>query len=175
MLLTSLKVEDGPRPAEDYLREGLELAVTRGTVLQVQMRRAERMELWFFLNTAGSRQAVANLRTGKHGSLRQALGALPIDEVRIYRPNIFALYEQNIGPLTPMIAELLRAAERQYPSEWIEEAIRSSVAYNRRSWRYVETILQRWQADGKDGLSRPGEDESDPNSYFRTKYAHVYK
>jgi len=66
------------------------------------------------------------------------------------RPNVFALYEQNIGPLTPLIGEQLRAAEQDYPPEWIEEAIRLAVERNARNWRYIAAILQRWEAEGKD-------------------------
>jgi len=172
----SLRIEEGPRPAEDYLREGLELAVTRGAALQVLLKRGPDRQVWFFLNTDASREAVASLKAGEFKTLQDALGRQPIDEVRVYRPNAFALYEQNIGTLTPMIAELLRAAETQYPVEWIEEAMRTAVAYNRRSWRYIETILQRWEAEGKsEGRDELVGEPSDPTSYFRTKYAHLYK
>ncbi len=64
--------------------------------------------------------------------------------------NIFRLYEENIGPLTPMIADTLRDAEESYPAQWIEEAIRLAVENNARSWRYVDAILSRWQEKGKD-------------------------
>jgi DnaD/phage-associated family protein len=66
------------------------------------------------------------------------------------RPNIFRLYENNIGPLTPMIAEILQDAENTYPPAWIEEAIRIAVENNKRNWRYVEAILRRWQEGGRD-------------------------
>jgi DNA replication protein len=175
-LLQGMKVEDSPRPAEDYLREGLELTVARGTVIQVFLRRGDDRQVWFFLNTHASRAAVEKLQGGEVASLNEALGGHRIDEVLVYRPNIFALYEQNIGPLTPLIADVLRNAEKQYPASWIEEAIELSVTYNRRSWRYVETILQRWEADGKDtGPELAAGEPSDPDSYFRTKYAHIYK
>ena len=42
--------------------------------------------------------------------------------VEVDRPNIFALYEQNIGLLTPLIAEDLKDAINHYPEEWIEAA-----------------------------------------------------
>ena len=88
----------------------------------------------------------------------------------------FALYEQNIGPLTPIIADRLRAAESQYPATWLEEAIAMAVEYNKRSWRYVETIQQRWEANGKDeGPERRHDEADDPNSFFRSKYAHIYR
>ncbi len=64
-------------------------------------------------------------------------------------PNIFKLYEQHIGPLTPMIVETLEDAEQTYPLNWIEEAVRLAVENNKRSWRYVEAILRRWKEEGK--------------------------
>ncbi len=176
-LLESLRIEDGPRPGEDYLREGLELAVSRGSVLQVHLRRPTADQRWFFLNTSTSRRAVERLKEGGAGEAGPALGPEPIHEVHTYRPNIFALYEQNIGPLTPMIAERLQEAEAQFPQEWIEEAIGLSVEYNKRNWRYVEAILQRWEAEGKgDGVDRRRtEEDIDPEGYFRSKYQHLYR
>ncbi len=57
------------------------------------------------------------------------------------RPNIFALYEQNIGALTPLIAEQLQDAEKEFPLQWIEEAFAEAVKQNARSWAYVKKIL----------------------------------
>jgi DNA replication protein len=37
----------------------------------------------------------------------------------------------------------------EYPADWIEEAIEESVAYNRRSWRYIQRILEQWMAQGR--------------------------
>ncbi|MEJ2753177.1 MAG: DnaD domain protein, partial [Chloroflexota bacterium] len=73
------------------------------------------------------------------------------------RPNIFVLYEQNIGALTPLIADELRDAEQTYPPQWIEEAIKIAVENNVRRWRYIITILERWRLEGKqkpDGISK---------------------
>ncbi len=68
----------------------------------------------------------------------------------------FALYESNIGPLTPMIADALQDAEKTYPPDWIKDAIALAVENNKRNWRYCETILKRWQAGGKDdGRGKP--------------------
>ncbi len=65
------------------------------------------------------------------------------------RPNIFILYEQNIGLLTPPIADELRQAEQTYPAGWIEEAFREAVSLNKRSWRYIRAILERWRTQGR--------------------------
>ena len=64
--------------------------------------------------------------------------------------NVFSIYEQNIGMLTPIIAERLKDAEQTYPLEWIEDAFREAVENNKRSWRYVESILNRWAVEGRD-------------------------
>jgi DNA replication protein len=73
----------------------------------------------------------------------------------VERPNIFVLYEQNIGTLTPLIADQLRDAEKTYSLDWIREAIELAVENNVRKWRYVQSILERWRQEGKtDGISR---------------------
>jgi len=88
-------------------------------------------------------------------------------------PNIFVLYEQNIGMLTPMIAEELREAEEQYPGEWIEDAIREAVNLNKRSWRYIVRILERWTTDGRDENAQRGTGKTDPDKFIKGKYGHM--
>ena len=70
-------------------------------------------------------------------------------------PNEFALYEQNVGMLSPMIAYALREAEELYPAEWITDAIGEAVRQNIRSWRYISRILERWEHEGR-GHGKPG-------------------
>jgi DnaD/phage-associated family protein len=65
------------------------------------------------------------------------------------KPNIFGLYEKNIGPLTPILAETMKDAEKEYPAEWLEEAIRIAVKKNVRNWQYVEAILRSWKEKGR--------------------------
>lgn len=60
----------------------------------------------------------------------------------------FRFYEENIGILTPMIAESIQDAQDEYPSGWIEGAIREAARVNKRSWGYCEAILKRWKVDG---------------------------
>lgn len=68
--------------------------------------------------------------------------------------NVFELYEQNIGLITPLVADELKDMENQYPIAWVEEAIGLSVIYNRKSIRYISRILERWRNEGRDGGSR---------------------
>ena len=90
--------------------------------------------------------------------------------------NIFALYEQNIGMIAPMIAEELKEAERIYPSQWIEEAFKEAVALNKRSWRYIARILERWTSEGKDSGEYKRDIKTDrPDKYVKGKYGHLVK
>jgi DnaD/phage-associated family protein len=148
------------RAAALLLEEGLERAVTRGTFLQVQ---AETHAL-YFLNTQKGRAAVAGLKTGKWQP--KELPQAPI-ELSHERPNIFQLYETNIGPLTPMIAETLREAEDTYPASWITEAMQIAVENNVRRWRYIEAILESWKQEGKDDARTERSPEEDRREYFK--------
>ncbi len=149
-----LKAMGGPtiQSGVDALGDGIERAVARGTFLKVNVEGAEgQMEL-YFLNTEKGRAAVEGI---SRGEWRPS----PDDEqpitLLIERPNIFVLYEQNIGALTPIIAEELREAEKTYPPRWIEEAIKLAVTNNVRRWRYIQSILERWRTEGrKDALGQ---------------------
>ncbi|MCX8024925.1 MAG: DnaD domain protein [Thermanaerothrix sp.] len=132
--------------AREVLREALERAVQRGTFLCVHYKEGQRESTLYFLNTPRGRAAVEAL---KRGEWRPEQLNHPDVALEIERPNIFRLYEQNIGPLTPMLAEALRDAERTYPIAWIEEAIRIAVENNVRRWRYIEAILRaRMEREG---------------------------
>lgn len=61
---------------------------------------------------------------------------------------IFRLYENEIGILTPMIADSIQDGLGDYPDEWIRKAIGEAAAQNKRSWAYVEAILKRWKVEG---------------------------
>jgi DNA replication protein len=90
--------------------------------------------------------------------------------------NIFTLYEQNIGIITPMIAEELKEAEKLYPTQWIEDAFKEAVALNKRSWRYIARILERWASEGKDsGEHKRDIEKGGPDKYVKGKYGHLVK
>lgn len=58
------------------------------------------------------------------------------------------LYEDNIGRLTPLIAERLKDIVGEYPSGWFEEALKEAVELEHRNLKYIEKILERWQTEG---------------------------
>lgn len=131
----------------DALGQGLDAAVTRGVVLRRHMELGGRDEACYFLNTGAGRRWVHDLESGQL-DLGQVVQLVDPDG-RDERPNVFRLYEENVGLLTPLIVEELKDAEHRYPGEWIEDAFREAVAYNRRNWKYVHRILERWATEGK--------------------------
>ena len=143
---------------EQALDEALMKAVRDGILLQVRIASENRHESLYFLNSAKGRAAVQAIEDGTWQPMES--GAIP-DNLPQATPNIFQLYEENIGPLTPMIAEALRDAENTYPQLWIEDAIRIAVEKNKRNWRYAEAILKRWQREGYNARKEKPEDRRD--------------
>ena len=139
----------------------LEKAVERGSLLRVQSG-AEQL---YFLNSPRGRAAAESLQKGQWSP--SATPSAPPPE----RPNVFKLYEENIGPLTPMLAEALKDAEQTYPLEWIEQALGEAVKRNKRSWKYVETILRRWKEEGHGEEQDRRDAEKDRRKYIEGEYA----
>lgn len=130
---------------------------------------------WYFFNTARSRKIVKELQGAEmvpvsmleretqvpqlHAVAAQVGGHTENGQseqqgrtrvqVQIERPNIFVLYEQNIGLLTPMLANQLEDAADHYPAEWVEAAFSEAVQRNKRNWKYISAILRRWETEGR--------------------------
>jgi DnaD/phage-associated family protein len=145
-------------------------------MLHVRIDREGQPEDAYFVNNDAGRDAVSKIEQGELPSL--VLAPRKGEEAEIKPlPNIFSLYEQNIGMLRPLIAEQLQEAERLYPADWIESAFKEAAALNKRSWKYVLRILERWSIEGKDDgkFRRDTEKESDREKYIRGKYGHMVK
>lgn len=125
---------------EAEIRAGVECAVTRGTLLHVWADVGDGPEELYFISTERGREAV---RTLQRGERPEGLAPAEPPASEVERPNIFVLYEQHIGLLTPMLADELRDAEATYPAAWIEDAFREAVRQNARSWAYVRKILEK--------------------------------
>jgi DnaD/phage-associated family protein len=221
-LKTALSQGKGLRRFEEALREGLELAVGRGTLLQLRisdfgLRIAhpvangngnghsngngngngahppeevqDHTEYWFLLNTRDNKTWVEALGNGEVDVVQtplvqpyldadaQSPVLIPQSAIRIERPNIYVLYEQNIGLLTPIMAEKLQDSETRYPREWIDAAFEEAVLNNKRNWRYIERILERWTAEGRQSGKdkRSAEQSLDPDKYTKGKYAFLFR
>ena len=160
-------IDPDPQRATERIKTALERAVERGTLLRATVAGVEGEETLYLMNTPRGRAALQAIQTGTFQPGNRETPVALIGE----RTNLFALYEQNIGPLTPLIGDILRQAERDYPSAWIKEAIQIAVEQNKRSWKYIEAILRRWQAEGKDGGTTKQPTQTDRYRYIQGKYA----
>jgi DnaD/phage-associated family protein len=132
---------------QEALARGLGKAVERGTLLHLPLAVDGREEDLYFLNAPSDRRAMAAIQTRQIdlGRPLPVRGESPAPK----RSNVFQLYEEVIGPLTPIVAQELEEAERLYPYEWLEEALRETALLNKRSWRYASRILERWATEGR--------------------------
>jgi DnaD/phage-associated family protein len=154
--------------ADKALRDALEGAVKRGTLLMAEVELEDGKRKFYFLNTVRGQAAIKGIDRGdwKPSGDPQT----PI-ELMLERPNIYRLYEEHIGPLTPHIADTLREAETEYPIQWIEEAVGIAVENNARSWRYIDAILRSWQEKGKDERKYRGDSEKDRRKYIDGEFS----
>lgn len=138
------------------LSQGLNRAVERGTLLYVQIENDDGLHDLYFLNSERGRQAHAKVEEGE-------LGVVAVSGLEIAppakRPNIFELYEDNIGLISPILADELKDAEMTYPQEWIEDAFKIAVENNVRKWSYIRAILERMATAGRDdGSGSPAQE-----------------
>ncbi|HEU0295152.1 MAG TPA: DnaD domain protein [Anaerolineales bacterium] len=143
------------------IKSGLEKAVRRGSLLKVQKDAV----VYFLLNSPRGRAGVQAIESGKWNPAN-GVPALPIQ-----RPNIFKLYEENIGPLTPLIADALKDAEALYSDEWIADVIEIAVKNNKRNWKYCEAILKRWKEEGRHGQKNQRDALKSSERYTQSEFA----
>ncbi len=173
-LMSSLR--EGEKPPGELLRNALETAVKRGTILHLLLMIEGAPEDVYFLNTESDRRVVAKIQNGEFSLAGLKAGAQICSDTDTELPDIFTVYEQNIGMLTPMIAEELREAEKLYPEAWIRDAIKEAVNQNIRKKSYILAILERWATEGKsDGAYRRDSKKTDPDKYIKGKYGHMVR
>ena len=145
----------------EQIRSGIEKAIQRGSILRAQ----HETDVFYFLNSPRGRAAAEAFTKGQWPE-SAGVGSAPLE-----RPNIFRLYEENIGPLTPLIADALKDAEETYSAEWVAETIDLAVKNNKRSWRYCEAILKRWKEEGRGEKQNRRDAETDRDKYIKGEYA----
>ncbi|MDD4923365.1 MAG: DnaD domain protein [Dehalococcoidales bacterium] len=162
-LISNFKKTESPL---DELKNTLKLAMEHKTILGLSTENGD----IYFLNSESDRQAIEKIRSGElkpSGVKAETAGPVNMEESF----NIFALYEENIGMLTPMIAEELKDAINLYPDIWIADAIKEAVKQNARKLSYITAILESWAKEGRsDGAYRRHFEEDDPKRYTSGKY-----
>lgn len=167
-LMDGLRAAAPAQSPEATLEAALARACERASLLAASVAIDDQPITIYFVNTERGRAAVAQIEAGQWRpgpALQRPVEILP------ERPNIYRLYEANIGPLTPMIAESLKAAEREYPADWLEDVVRVAVENNARSWRYMQKVLERWAQEGKSRETAGSRSAKDWQRYIRGQFA----
>jgi len=162
---------------EEVVSHALDLAVRRGTLLAIAVTDGSADDVCYLLNTSANERIVQQVQAGAR--TLGDLGPAPVPREPAppdNRPTIYDLYEQNIGLLTPLLAEELREAAAAFPAAWIEDAFREAVGQNKRNWRYVRRILESWASRGR-GTSgatwRRPETPKSSGDYLETRYGRL--
>jgi DNA replication protein len=124
----------------------LNQSVVRGALVRSSRMEGNRQSIVYQL--AGEGQPVAD----SESQLMDAFdgdSSAPLSPHNPQAASVYTAYEDNIGMLTPLVADQIRLALELYPASWVHEAIGEAVAYNRRQWRYIQRVLQNWSADGR--------------------------
>lgn len=144
------------------IKRGLEKSLKRQTLLKSE----NEADVFYFLNSPRGRLSAEAFANGQ------------VKATQSYHPNksnVFKLYEENIGALTPLIADMLRDAEKKYPSIWFEEAFEIAVSRNVRNWKYIQAILKRWKENGKDERRDSQDSIQDAKRYTEGEFSEFFK
>ena len=134
-LLRALDQRDA-RVAASMVRDALDAACARGTLLACALDDGDTLVL---VNNEAGRRALPRIRSGALAVPGATAKRVTPSIERPARPA--QVYEQEIGTLSPAIADAIARAAERWPDEWIVEALRLAAARNARSWRYAEAIL----------------------------------
>jgi DNA replication protein len=163
----ALRVEDFETEAlgleVNEIQHGLGKALERGILLKSENDAG----VFYFLNSPRGRLMLDAFVKGQ-------LKASPSSYVPS-KSNVFKLYEENVGALTPLISDMLREAEKNYPGEWFEEAFEIAVSRNVRNWKYIEAILARWKENGKDERRDSQDSVKDAKRYTEGEFSEFFK
>jgi DNA replication protein len=148
--------------------EGIHRLILKDVILEIPLNNKNEPDSLLFLNSSKGR---AVYKAYLQGKLKiDQLEQQPNQDIFIEQPNIYQLYEENVGPLTPLIADSLREMEASYPQLWIEESIQIAVDHNIRNLKYIQAVLRRWQEEGRNEEDR-GNSQETRRKYIEGEYS----
>ncbi len=154
----------------EEIQRGLGKAVERQTLLRACPEPVEGAEkeaqVFYFLNSPRGRLSAEAFSKGQ---VKPSASYVP------NKSNVFKLYEENIGPLTPLLSDMLKEAEKVYPAAWFEEAFEIAVSRNVRNWKYIQAILSRWKENGKDERRDSKDSIQDAKRYTEGEFSDFFK
>jgi DNA replication protein len=139
---------------EELVDTAIDSAADHGILLVLQADNGQNL---IYLNTEPVRRAL--VRQGIDISVKfvkatakavsKAPETWPDTVAALPKLDAVTFYEQNIGTVTPIVAENLHAALEQHPEDEVRLAIRRAAEANARSWNYIAAILRRWATEGR--------------------------
>ncbi|MFZ4827321.1 MAG: DnaD domain-containing protein [Phototrophicaceae bacterium] len=149
------------RSLEAVLQDALEGALTHNILLGVRSP-FQPQKILYLMNSERGQEVAGDILNGMLNPFADEGG-----ELLPPRPNIYRLYEQEIGLLTPMVGEALQDLEDHYPLAWIESAIRIASEQQARNLKYIRAILERWRIQGRnDETTRRGTEQHHEQRYI---------
>ncbi|CAN5755167.1 DnaD domain protein [soil metagenome] len=145
LLNKSLTPTSSEQSASSRIIRGLNRAVVRGALTRRWNADQQRQHTYYTLSEF-DQEHIAESDNIDSGESTEATTS-----IKRHAASVYATYEENIGILTPLIVDQIRMAVEIYPVDWIHDAIREAVNYNRRQWRYIQRILENWKTDGHGG------------------------
>jgi len=156
-----------------HLHESVKQAINDGILIELNQEITKTTIDCYLLNNPKGREALELIKKGVLQLETITDNSLRLTQVK---PNIFQIYEENIGIITPVIATALKDLEKEYPTNWIEEAMKEAVRSNVRKLRYIEAILMNWKEEGRyertdRRRSQKDQEEYDPDKYIDGEYS----
>ncbi len=164
-------IPETPQGLDATVKDGFDRAVVRGTLIHARIEFESHADDVYFVNSEKGRRARADLQSGTWHPNKAPRSISMVSE----RPNIFRVYEQNIGMLSPIIAEQLQDLERDFSSEWVYDAIRAAANKNKRHLSYIVAVLKSWQREGRAGQGEALTDQREEKARaFKERFAHMF-
>ena len=134
------------RQLEKVVETTIKSAANRGILLVVNDETGQRQ---ICLNTEPVRRALVRQGIDPAVTASKPAETWSDTESALTKLDAVTLYEQNVGYLTPVVAENIHTALEQHPEDEVMLAIRKAVEANARSWNYIAAILRRWATEGR--------------------------
>jgi len=107
------------------------------------------------ISITGNAKPVKQIDTTCKSNLQQPVNLIDTKkEVKIQKETsadgeVFKLYEQNIGNMTPIIADRLGDMLNEYGNIFVADAITEAAERNARNIKYIEACCRNWKASGR--------------------------
>ena len=158
---------------KEQFNQSLERCVGLGFLLKMISNHQNHEEVIFLLNNSTSQDMVTNLQTGESNIDVN----LNLEQTQTFgTAELFQLYEEYFGVISPRIAESLVEASNQYDSDLIKQALKEASTQAITSWRYIERILESKEKESrKNETNRRDSLEARKHNYIGGKFGHLAK